>query len=332
MARTEGQKLKLLYLIEIFRKYSDEEHPLTAPQIIEYLAKQGIEAERKSIYRDIDVLIDYGFDIVKNRGNGGGFFLSSREFEVPEIKLLTDAVQAASFITAKKSRELTQKLDEMLSVYEAKKQKGYSYIDISHKCKNEEIYYTIDNLSRAIEKRVKVRFKYVRRRLNDNRTICMDEKIITVSPYALLWQDDSYYLVCNNEKYDNLMNLCLDRMRSVSILDEPFRHFSEVSEYKDKFDIADYAAKSFNMFCGEPTKIKLRCAKELLEQAIDRFGEDIFIYNVQENTFDFDVNANLSDGLVSWILQFGKSVEAVAPQSLREMIKNRLSHLNELYK
>ena len=332
MARTEGQKLKLLYLTEIFRKYSDEEHPLTTPQIIEYLAKHGIEAERKSIYRDIDVLIDYGFDIVKNRGNGGGFFLSSREFEVPEIKLLTDAVQAASFITAKKSRELTQKLDEMLSVYEAKKQKGYSYIDISHKCKNEEIYYTIDNLSRAIEKRVKVQLKYVRRRLNDNRTVCVDEKIITVSPYALLWQDDSYYLVCNNEKYDNLMNLRLDRMRSVALLSEPFRHFSEVSEYKESFDIADYASKSFNMFCGEPTKIKLRCEKELLEQAIDRFGEDIFIYNVKENTFDFDVNANLSDGLVSWILQFGKSVEAVAPQSLREMIKNRLSDLNELYK
>ena len=332
MARTEGQKLKLLYLMEIFRKYSDEEHPLTTPQIIEYLEKYGIEAERKSIYRDIDVLIDYGFDIVKNRGNGGGFFLSSREFEVPEIKLLTDAVQAASFITAKKSRELTQKLDEMLSVYEAKKQKGYSYIDISHKCKNEEIYYTIDNLSRAIEKRVKVQLKYVRRRLNDNRTVCVDEKIITVSPYALLWQDDSYYLVCNNEKYDNLMNLRLDRMRSVALLSEPFRHFSEVSEYKESFDIADYASKSFNMFCGEPTKIKLRCERELLEQAIDRFGEDIFIYNVKDNTFDFDVNANLSGGLVSWILQFGKSVEAVAPETLREMIKNRLSDLNELYK
>lgn len=332
MARTEGQKLKLLYLTEIFRKYSDEEHPLTTPQIIEYLEKHGIEAERKAIYRDIDVLIDYGFDIVKNRGNGGGFFLSSREFEAPEIKLLTDAVQAASFITAKKSRELTQKLDEILSVYEAKKQKGYSYIDISHKCKNEEIYYTIDSLSRAVQKRVKVQFKYVRRKLNDNRTVCMDEKLITVSPYALLWQDDSYYLVCNNEKYDNLMNLRLDRMRSVVLLSEPFRHFCEVSEYKENFDIADYAVKSFNMFCGEPTKIKLRCEKELLEQAIDRFGEDIFIYNVQENTFDFDVNANLSDGLVSWILQFGKSVEAVAPKSLREMIKNRLSDLNELYK
>ncbi len=332
MARLEGQKLKLLYLVEIFRKYSDEEHPLTTPQIIEYLASNGIEAERKSIYRDIDVLIDFGFDIVKNRGNGGGFFLSSREFEVPEIKLLNDAVQAASFITAKKSRELTQKLERMISTYEAKKQKGYSYIDISHKCKNEEIYYSIDSLGRAIEKRVKVQLKYVRRRLNDNRTVGVDEKLITVSPYALLWQDDSYYLVCNNGKYDNLMNLRLDRMRSVKLLDEPFRHFSEVSEYKDKFDIADYAAKSFNMFGGEPTKIKLRCERELLEQAIDRFGEDIFVYNVKDNTFDFDVNANLSDGLVSWILQFGSKVEACAPETLRTMIIKRLNELNEVYK
>lgn len=128
------------------------------------------------------------------------------------------------------------------------------------------------------------------------------------------------------------MNLRLDRMRSVSLLDEPFRHFSQVSEYKESFYIADYASKSFNMFCGEPTKIKLRCEKGLLEQAIDRFGEDIFIYNVLENTFDFDVDANLSDGLVSWILQFGESVEAVAPETLRAMIKNRLKDLNNIYK
>ncbi len=332
MARQEGQKLKLLYLIEIFKKYSDEDHSLSTPQIIEYLAKNGVEAERKSIYRDIDLLIDYGFDIVKNRGNGGGFFLSSRDFEAPEIRLLTDAVQAASFITAKKSRELTQKLDEMLSVYEVKKQKGFSYIDISHKCKNEEIYYNIDKLSRAIEKRVKVQFKYVRRKLGDSRNVEENAKTVTVSPYALLWKDGAYYLVCNNEKYDNLMNLRLDRIKRVSVLSEPLRHFSEVSTYKDTFDVADYASKSFNMFCGEPTKIKLRCQRELLEQAIDRFGEDIFVYNVNDETFDFDVEANLSDGLVSWVLQFGKSVQAIAPEEIRLMIKNRLNELNEIYK
>lgn len=159
----------------------------------------------------------------------------------------------------------------------------------------------------------------------------LQEKYMEVSPYALVWQDDSYYLVCNNPKYNNLMNLRLDRMRAVKQLDDYSRHFSEVSEYKDSFNISDYVSKNFNMFSGEPTEIKLRCDTSLLEQVIDRFGEDIFYLNVENGHFDFNVKANLSEGLVSWILQFGSQLEALAPQSLRDMIKARLEELNNIY-
>ncbi len=331
MAKQSGQKVRLLYILDYLRRYSDEEHPVSTPQIIDYLEKQGVEAERKSVYRDVEILIDYGYDIVLNRGAGGGYFLCSRQFEEPEIRLLTDAVQSAGFITAKKSRELISKLEDMNSIHEKEKHSGYSYIDISHKCKNEEIYYTIDRLSNAIEKGKMVSFKYAKRILTQERRVELQEKHMEVSPYALVWQDDSYYLVCNNPKYNNLMNLRLDRMRSVKQLDVSSRHFSEVSEYKDAFNISDYVSKNFNMFSGEPTEIKLRCDTALLEQVIDRFGEDIFYLNVENGHFDFNVKANLSEGLVSWILQFGSKLEALAPQSLRDMIKARLEELNNIY-
>ncbi len=331
MAKQSGQKVRILYIIDYLRRYSDEQHPVSTPQIIEYLENNGIEAERKSVYRDIDILIDYGYDIIKNRGTGGGYFLSTREFEEPEIRLLTDAVASAGFITAKKSRELTAKLEKIQSVHQARRHRDYSYIDISHKCKNEEIYYTIDRLSDAVEGGKKVSLRYERRILSQDRRVAIAEKEMEVSPYALIWQDDCYYLVCNNAKYDNLMNLRLDRMRAVKILDTPARHFSEVSEYKDAFNISDYVSKNFNMFSGEPTEIKLRCDTALLEQVIDRFGEDIFYLNVENGHFDFNVKANLSEGLVSWILQFGAGIKALAPNEFVDMVKKRIDDLYEIY-
>ena len=332
MAKQSGQKIRILYILDFLRRYSDEEHPVSTPQIIEHLEQNGVDAERKSVYRDIEILIDYGYDIVLSRGINGGYFLCSREFEEPEIRLLTDAVASAGFITAKKSRELTAKLEKMQSVHQARRHSGYSYIDISHKCKNEEIYYTIDRLSDAVERGKKVSLKYERRILSKDRRTEITEKEMEVSPYALIWQDDCYYLVCNNAKYDNLMNLRVDRMRAVRILDIPARHFSEVSEYRDAFNISDYVSKNFNMFSGEPTEIKLRCDTALLEQVIDRFGEEIFYLNVENGHFDFNVKANLSEGLVSWILQFGAGIKALAPESLVDMIKNRVEMISRIYK
>lgn len=332
MAKQSGQKVRILYILDYLRTHSDEEHSVSTPQIIEYLEKNGIDAERKAVYRDIEILIDYGYDIVLNRGQGGGYFLCSREFEDPEIRLLTDAVEAAGFITAKKSRELTDKLEKMQSIYQARKHKNFSYININHKCKNEEIYYNIDNLSTAIEKNKKVTFAYIKRSLTGDRRIISNEKKMTVSPYALVWQDDSYYLVCNNEKYDNLMNLRIDRMRSVKVLDEPYRHFSEVCEYTDTFNVSDYVLKTFNMFGGEVCEIKLRCDIKLLEQVVDRFGDDIFFLNVNEETFDINVKANLSEGLVGWLLQFGTGIKALAPETFVDMVKGRVNDLIKIYK
>lgn len=331
MAPRSGQKLKLLYIIEILRHETDEDHPISAPEICDKLAANGITAERKAIYGDIETLIDFGYDIVKTRVPKAGYFLASREFEIPEIYLLSDAVRTARFISAKKTRELISKLDSMLSDYQAKKRNKGIYIDSAGKCNNEEIFYNIDGISRAIENKHKIALKYGVRELDSNREIKTVLKERVISPYAMTWQDDHYYLIGNYDKYDNLIHMRIDRMRSVNELNEPVRPFSEVSEYRDVFDVADYTKKLFSMFGGETQEIELRCSKNVLEQVADRFGENIFIRNVTDTHFSFSVKAVISGALATWIMNYGEDIEVLSPQSLKDMITDRAEEILRIY-
>ncbi len=331
MAARSGQKLKLFYIIEILKKYTDEEHPMNATQICDKLSAYNVTAERKAVYNDIEQLIFLGFDIIKTRVPQSGFFLGSREFEIPEISLLSDAVKTAKFISVKKTRELVNKLDDMMSVYQVSSKKMGIYIDEDSKTKNEEIYYTIDTVSRAIENRKQVKFKYTLRKIGDNKQIETNTAERTVSPYALTWQDDHYYLIGNYEKYDNLIHLRIDRMHAAEETELPIRPFSEVSDYKNYFDVADYTKRLFGMFGGKIEEIELKCSKDMLEQVLDRFGENIFISKLTEKTFNFTYSAAVSDALVTWIINFGDKIEAVKPKSLRNMIKDRITSINKIY-
>ena len=200
-----GSKLKILYIVDILRKFSDEENPINAKEICDRLADYGIKAERKAIYDDIDNLIYYGYDIIKTHSPRTGYFLASREFELPEIYLLTDAVQSADFITPKKTRELVAKLEGMMSKEQARARENSIYIEYKNKCDNEEIYLSIDTLRQAIQMGKKVSLKYRTRQIDESRKITVNEREFILSPYALIWMEDHYYLVCNNEKYNNLM-------------------------------------------------------------------------------------------------------------------------------
>ena len=330
MAARRGQKVKLLHIIEILKKYTDEEHPLSASQICEKLESVGVTAERKAIYDDIECLINFGYDIVQTRVPKSGYFMGARDFELPEIYLLGDAVRTAKFISAKKTRELTSKLEGMLSNYQ-QREKGI-YIDSSNKTRNEEIFYNIDAIGRAIENRKKITFKYGVRSLTGNREIVTTYKLRTISPYAMTWQDDHYYLIGNYDKYNNLAHFRIDRMRAVTETDEAARPYSEVCEYKETFDVADYTKKLFGMFVGEVRGIELRCSKRILEQVADRFGENVFIKNVTETHFDFGTDAVISEALVTWLTNYGSDIEVLAPQSLCDMMKDRAEKILSIYK
>ena len=331
MAARLNQKLKILYILDILKKYSDEETPINATEICEKLFSLGVTAERKSIYSDIDALIDYGYDIIKTRTPRFGYFLAEREFELPEIYLLADAVRSADFITPKKTRELLLKFDSLLSVNQAAKHRRTTYISAQHKGKNEEIFYNIDKINSATEKGVKIKTTYCKRKLLPNKKIVTEEKELIISPYATLWQNDHYYLVGNNEKYDNLIHLRLERMKHIEITNIPARPFCEVSEYSDRFDVADYAAKTFNMFGGQSTEVEFRCSNDKLEQIIDRFSEEITVYKLTEKDFCFRTTVIESEGLINWILSFGADIEVLNPQTLREKICNRINALKEIY-
>ncbi len=332
MAVRRGQKLKLFYIVDILKQYSDEEHPLSANEICDKLAENGVTAERKAIYDDIRQLIDYGYDIIPTRLPKSGYFLASREFETPEIYLLGDAVRTAKFITPKKSRELVKKLQNMLSDYQKAGIETGIYIDSESKCNNEEIFYNIDTISNAIKLRKKVSLKYCSRILSDNREIKESVKEMKISPYALTWQDDHYYLVGNYEKYNNTLHLRIDRMKKVTALDEPSRPFSEVSDYDSVFDIADYTKRMFSMYGGKMEDISLSCDKSILEQIVDRFGEKICITDVTDSSFTFTAKAVTSEAFITFVMNYGDKMEILKPEHLRDEIKDRAGKILKKYK
>ena len=332
MAGVQKSKLKLLYLADILKKKTDEEHYIAATEIVDELSKLEIPAERKSIYKDIDILREYGLDIIHTGSkNRGGYFLGAREFELAELRLLSDAVQAANFISQKKTNQLVEKIESFASENQAKILHSQVYVDNRPKCNNEEIYYTISLLDEAITEGVKVSFTYTRRKITDEFKTAKEDKAFTVSPYALIWSDDHYYLVCNNEKYNNLMHLRIDKIKKLQKTKATSRHFSEVSDYRNNFDSADYATKLFNMYSGEPKPIELICDNKILEVILDRFGEHVKIQKYDEQHFLLKTNAIVSEGIIKWIVQFSGQIKVKAPKDLIYEVKKVAEDIIKTY-
>ena len=332
MAGNANAKMKLLVLADIFKRYSDEEHILNSGAIIELLQQAGITAERKSLYSDIAILRAYGMDIISTTSPRKGYFLGGRAFEPAEVRLLSDAVQAADFISAAKTRSLVEKIGGFVSIYQEKKIKEQVYIDARPKCSNEEIYYSIDALDTAIKAGRQVSLQYARRVLGERFTARRESRDFVLSPYALIWSNDHYYLIANNAKYDNLMHLRIDRIHSVEVLEEDARPFYQVSPYHSYFNVADYAGKVFNMFTGTTDVVELDCDAAILEQILDRFGENVNLRRGErEDSFKVRFSATVTDGLVSYIMQFGEHARVVFPENLRDMVHEKAIKICALY-
>ncbi len=335
MAGQSSGKKKLLLTAEYLMQNSDEENPVTTAQIMDMLEKNGIICERKSVYADIETLTDFGMDIIKTKQGKGGWFVASRRFEEVEIRLLIDAVQSASFITPAKSKKLIKNISTLCSQNQMKKLSNRVYIDNRIKSDNETIYYSIDEIGKAIDEGKQIECDYAKcRTVAKLKNAACTEKHLTLNPYAMIWSSDHYYLVGNNPKYDNLMHLRIDRMRNVETVENSqVRPFSEVSEYTDYFDVADYSKRIFNMFSGETEDIELHCKIDILEQILDRFGEDVALREdfEDEEMFYVRVKAAISDGLVSWLMQFENKLKVLSPDSLQSELKQKAQSIFELY-
>lgn len=326
----QNSKLKTLFIYKYLEEFSDDDNPVSTTELIEMLKEKGVTAERKSIYSDIKALNQIGCDIMTVKSPKGGFCMSTRKFEPPEVRLLIDAVSSAGFITPNKTKALVKKLESLISANQAKSLCSQVYCDGENKCDNEEIYYVIDRLDEAIKNKRQVKFVYKRRNIDKEQKKSYTTKVFTVSPYALIWKEDHYYLVCNNSKYDNLINLRLDRMKQIEILNKKQRDVSEVSEYK-VFDSADYSSKMFNMFSGKTDKVTLCCSLDLREEIMDRFGTKIPLKACDSEHFETTFHAAVSDGLVSWIMQYGSDIKVVEPEYLSEMVVEKAKKILSVY-
>lgn len=333
MAEVSKTKLKILYLMDIFLSKTDDENILNAGELCDELEESyGITAERKSIYRDIEVLCSYGMDINFTTTPKKGYYLANRNFEVAEIRLLIDAVQAANFITPKKTNQLIEKISKELSLFQAEKLRQYVCVENRAKCKNEQVYYNVDFLNEAIDNKKQVSFVYVKHIRDKEEIYKRTEKTFVVNPYALVWENDFYYLVSNKPNYNNLMHMRIDRMEKVEILDEDARPCSEVCEFLDEFDCGTYSKRTFNMFSGENKSIELICDNTIIDDIFDRFGDEVIIEDYDDNNFLISVEVAMSPGLVSWIMQYGKFIKVQKPEELKLCLLNKIDEISEMYR
>jgi len=325
MPSSPNQKMKLLYLMQILLERSDEDHPLTVQELIQALAEYDIKAERKSIYSDLELLRQYGLDIETRQSKTFGYYIASRQFEMPELKLLVDAVQSSRFITQKKSRELIQKLSSLTSKPQAKQLKRQVLVAERPKAINESVYYSIDTIHLAIHDGFKISFQYFDYDLSKARAYRRNGAHYNLTPLALCWNDDNYYLICYNAKYDDFNHYRVDRMSSVSISTEKADKLDQ-----GRFNVAEHMKRVFGMYGGELVRAKLRFDQSLINLVLDRFGIDVPLHKVGD-CFEVSVEISESPVFLSWIVQFGDKAEIIAPDSLRESMRELICSLSEKY-
>lgn len=313
MAKNTGQKLKLLYIIRILEQETDENHPITTKELIEHLERYDIQAERKSIYDDIDKLKHYGYDIeqIENR-YGGGYYLASRDFEQVELKLLVDAVQSSRFVTEKKSGELIKKLEKLTNKYEAKQLQHQVYVAGRIKTDNEGIYYQVDALNKAISEDKKISFVYLEWD-NKKKLVPRKEEKYIVSPWILMWKDENYYLVAFDKTVSELRHYRIDKMSNVEILEIQ----RDGKEYYKNKKPGEYVNKAFGMFGGREENVILSFPEKLVGVVIDRFGKDISIRE-KDGRLRARVNVMASPQFFAWIAGVGTELKIESPNTVQE--------------
>ncbi|MCL1806787.1 MAG: WYL domain-containing protein [Oscillospiraceae bacterium] len=315
MPKSPNQKLKLLYLMRILLTQTDEAHMLSVNDLISKLAEYGVAAERKTIYDDIEALRLYGIDIVMVKSKSYGYYVASRDFELPELKLLADAVQSSNFITEKKSKELVKKLQNLASAHDAKKLQRQVFIQNRVKNMNESIYYSVDTLHEAIAESKKISFQYFDYNIQKERVFRRDGARYTVNPVVLAWNEGYYYLIAHSDNREELTHYRVDKMSGVEKLDE------SRSTAVGRFDLAEYSKKVFGMFGGEETVVTLRVHNQLVGAVIDRFGKDIAMTADGGQHFTVRVRVVLSPVFYGWLFQFGELCEVLSPQTLKDELK-----------
>lgn len=328
MAKSEKQKLKLLALLDIFKKNTDSEHGITMNQIISELEQMDIKAERKSVYSDIDKLNEYGYEIEGSKMDGTFYYyLLEHDFELPELKLLVDAVQACKFISEKRSNELIKKIEGLASKYQAQELQRQVYVANRVKTNYESVYYNIDEINGAINKNCAIEFDYYEWTLQKKMEIRPNGHKQLISPWALMWDDENYYMVAYDGESQQIKHYRVDKMRKIKNMSKP----REGKDKFDEFDMAIYAKKVFNMFTGNEQNVRIEFNNNLIGVVMDRFGKDIMIIPSGEDKFIVNVKVNVSNMFFGWLIGLGSGARILGPDIVVEQLKNEIERLNNQY-
>lgn len=320
--------MKILYLMKILLEKTDETHSITMREILESLEAYGVSAERKSIYSDIENLRSYGLDIIGEKEDKAySYRVVSRQFELAELKLLVDSIQAARFITAKKSNELIKKLEGLASKYEASQLQRQVYTAERIKTSNESIFYNVDNIHQAIASNVQISFQYFNWDVNKKQVLRKDGALYQVSPWALSWDDENYYLIAFDSAEDKIKHFRVDKMLRIELLAD--RREGKLSF--QRFDMGAYAKKMFGMFSGEEETVKILCRNELAGVMIDRFGKDVMLVKVDAEHFCVNVKVAVSRQFLGWVIALGDGAKIIGPESVVLEVKKEIERLAMQY-
>lgn len=328
MARSANQKLKIIYLMDYLLQNTDEEHPATMADILAALADRGISAERKSIYDDLDALRTYGLDIMQARGKTVGYYVGARSFELPELKLLVDSVQSSRFITQRKTLALIRKIEDLTSVHQARLLQRQVYVTDRVKSMNESVYYNVDELANAISADRAIRFRYFEYSVGKEQKYRHNGDFYEVSPFALKWDNENYYLLAFDSATRELRHYRVDKMSDISVLDR----FREGKEQFRQVDMAAYSKKVFDMFAGEEMSLRLRFSNRMIGAVIDRFGRDVLIIPDDGEHFTVRLDIVVSPRFYAWLFGFGADAEILSPPEARSGMEALLREVAEKYR
>ena len=327
MAKRAGSKLRMLYIMGLLLEKSDEEHHIPVREITEMLEKNGISADRKTLYDDIETLKLWGMDILYSREKPSGYYVGSRRFQLPELKLLVDAVQASRFITVRKSRELIKKLESLASTGEAKQLQRQVVIANRTKAVNESIYYNVDKINDAVLDNRKISFIYYKWNTDKELIPKHDGRAYIISPWIMTWENGNYYMIGFDEDSDRIKHYRVDKMRDINILED---HRAGEDAFRD-FDIALYLKNTFRMFGGQVESVTIEFDNKLIGVAMDRFGTDVMVQKVSDNHFRIKHDVTVSGQFYGWIAGLGTDVRIVHPQSVVDGFREHIKAIADLY-
>jgi len=310
MPKSDNQKLKIFYILDYLQRNSHQDHPVRAAELLSMLERQhNIICDRKTVYSDIAALQDYGVDIVSIPGKNGGYYIASRNFELPELKLLIDAVQSSRYLTAKKSRELIEKLCNQCSVHDAQLMRRDVLVSGRVKSMNETIYYNVDSIQEAIAQNKQITFRYFDWGLDGKRKY--REKGYVASPYGLCQDNENCYLLAHSPRH-GVTSYRVDRMTDIQVTADPRTPCPELTGKA----LTEHANRLFQMYAGDAANVKLRFHRSLTNVVIERFGRDTMLIPDGEDHFVFTVHVAVSPMFLSWVIGFGSKARILYPQSV----------------